>query len=161
MHDEPKIPPIQGDENRQASASIAGYAYQLWHSVYAWLRLGDSEVLYLEGAEDFDVVTAESADASQVKHSLRPITLNSPDIVSAIDNYLDIREKNAGTRVRYRSIPTDNTSVEKGDPFGSGRSGIDVWNRLKRHSDDAQTLIAFLRQSEKLPSSVAAWLTAA
>lgn len=161
MHDAPEVPPIHGDERRQASASIAGYVYQLWHSVYAWLRLGDSEVLYLEGAEDFDVVSSESADASQVKHSLRPLTLNSPDVVSAIENFLEIREKNTGTRVRYRYITRAPIGVEKQDPFGSGRGGIEVWNQVKGHSDDASTLIAFLRQSDKLTASVTAWLSTA
>ena len=161
MHDEPEVPPIKGDERRQASASIAGYVYQLWHSVYAWLRLDELEILYLEGAEDFDVVGSESADSSQVKHSLDPITLNTRDVVSAIENYLEIREKNPGLKVNYRYITRAPVGVEKGNPFGSGRGGIDVWKSAKRHSDDAAELIAFLRKSDKLPSSARAWLATA
>jgi hypothetical protein len=50
---------LVGDRRRQATASIRGYVYQAYQSVLAWMRLGEDEVLFLEGAEDFDVHSAE------------------------------------------------------------------------------------------------------
>src|SRR5882724_9083268 len=50
-------PPLAGDPRRQAVPSIRGTVYQAWWSIDAWLRLTDENtVIYLEGAEDFDVV---------------------------------------------------------------------------------------------------------
>ena len=154
--------PIKGNERRDASASLAGYVYQLWHSVYAWLRIGDTEILYLEGAEDYDVVHADdAADTAQVKNSPRPITLNSPDVVSALDNYLEIRDKNTGRDVNYRFITRATVGKENGDPFGPGRRGIEVWNRIRRQPKDAKALVYFLRRTDKLSSNVTTWLSSA
>ena len=41
---------------RQATDSIRGYCYQLWHSVYAWLNLKENQTLLIEGAEDFAII---------------------------------------------------------------------------------------------------------
>ena len=49
-----KKPNLQANPNRQAHNQLRGYLYQIWHSVNAWLDLADDEILYLEGAEDFD-----------------------------------------------------------------------------------------------------------
>jgi hypothetical protein len=48
--------PLVNDSAREATASMRGYASQIWRSVLVWLNLGDSERMYLEGAEDIDVI---------------------------------------------------------------------------------------------------------
>jgi hypothetical protein len=58
---------LVGDKRRQATDSIRGYVYQAYQSVLAWMRLGSDEVLFLEGAEDFDVHSADGVTATQVK----------------------------------------------------------------------------------------------
>src|SRR5882724_1850389 len=58
---------LVGDKRRQATNSIRGYVYQAYQSVLAWMRLGKDEVLFLEGAEDFDVHSADGVTATQVK----------------------------------------------------------------------------------------------
>ncbi len=45
------------DPKRQVNDALRGYVYQIWHSVNAWLDLAEDEILYLEGAEDFDKVS--------------------------------------------------------------------------------------------------------
>ncbi|MDE0186317.1 MAG: hypothetical protein OXP71_12835 [Candidatus Poribacteria bacterium] len=46
--------PSKTDPKRQAHNQLRGYYYQILHSVNAWLDLADDEILYLEGAEDYD-----------------------------------------------------------------------------------------------------------
>ena len=51
---------LPGDPRRQAVFSIQGTVYQAWWSIDAWLQLTNAdEVIYLEGAEDFDVVRSD------------------------------------------------------------------------------------------------------
>ena len=60
---------LTADPKRQATDSLRGYLYQIWHSVNAWLDLADDEVLYLEGAEDFDILSNDIDTAVQVKNT--------------------------------------------------------------------------------------------
>src|ERR1700730_8481794 len=78
--------PLRNDPAREATASLAGYASQIWRSVLVWLRLEDGERLYLEGAEDIDVIHGSAAETIQVKATKGNITLRSADVVEAIDN---------------------------------------------------------------------------
>ena len=84
---ETTIQPLQADPKRQAHNQLRGYLYQIWHSVDAWLDLDKDEILYLEGAEDFDRISGDTATAVQVKDTKRPITLRSPEVKAAINNY--------------------------------------------------------------------------
>jgi hypothetical protein len=66
--------PLPGDPRRQAVYSIQGTVYQAWRSIDAWLQLTNpDEVIYLEGAEDFDIVKSNNAIAVQVKNGLLPV----------------------------------------------------------------------------------------
>jgi len=47
-------------KGRQATDSIKGYCYQLWHTVYAWLQLEEDQTLLIEGAEDFDIIEKDN-----------------------------------------------------------------------------------------------------
>ena len=80
---------LVGDKRRQATDSIRGYVYQAYQSVLAWMRLGKDEVLFLEGAEDFDVHSADGVTATQVKDTAGSgtLTLRSGDAVAAINNF--------------------------------------------------------------------------
>ena len=52
-------PPIPDDIARQAVDSLAGYAYQLYQTLSAWLALGPDEFLFVEVAEDYAVATTD------------------------------------------------------------------------------------------------------
>jgi len=52
-----EITPLASDPNRQATDTIKGYVYQAWESLHAWINLKEDEVLYLEGAEDVDLLS--------------------------------------------------------------------------------------------------------
>ena len=86
MNDEPEMG-LVGDPERRANDTVHGFIYQFWHTVHAWLDLSADEMLFVEGAEDFDVVAKESATATQVKATSANITLRSSDVVEAIKNF--------------------------------------------------------------------------
>jgi hypothetical protein len=102
---------LVGDKRRQATASIRGYVYQAYQSVLAWIRLGNNEVLFLEGAEDFDVHSAEGVTATQVKDTAGSgtFTLRSGDAVSAINHLWCHQQNNSdklvhpGGRMRHET----------------------------------------------------------
>ena len=70
--------PLKGEPGRQAIAPIGGILYQIWQSVFAWISLESLEVLYLEGAEDFDVIGPTQATAVQVRRTATPFRLVPP-----------------------------------------------------------------------------------
>lgn len=76
--------PLNADPERQAHNQLRGYLYQILHSVDAWLNLANDEILYLEGPEDFDRVSGETATAVQVKDTQHKITLSSQEVYDAI-----------------------------------------------------------------------------
>jgi hypothetical protein len=68
---------LTNDPTREAVDSLRGYAYQLWQSLFGWLDLRDGEILFLEGAEDIDLLRGSQAVTSQARIHARPITLNT------------------------------------------------------------------------------------
>ena len=131
------IRPLANNPAREAVAAASGYSYQILQSVLAWVNLSDAEVLFLEGAEDFDHLTAESATVHQIKHTRASgnITLTSPDSLQAITNYWSHATRNPGKKVRLRYITTSSVGMEKGDPIGRGAPGIEIWQRAKLTGD--------------------------
>src|SRR5262245_55795706 len=111
---------LVGDKRRQATDSIRGYVYQAYQSVLAWMRLGEQEILFLEGAEDFDVHSAEGVTATQVKDTVGSgtVTLRSGDAVDAINNLWRHRKNNPDTSVRLRFLTTASPGRERMAPFG-------------------------------------------
>src|SRR5208337_4998705 len=79
---------LPGDSRRQAVPSFLGDAYQASWSIDAWLRLADAdEVIYLEGAEDFDLVEPEAATAVQVRSTAGTISLGTVKALAAPENF--------------------------------------------------------------------------
>src|SRR5262245_62322181 len=97
---------LVGDKRRQATDSIRGYVYQAYQSVLAWMRLGGEEVLFLEGAEDFDVHSADEVTATKVKDTAGSgaVTLRSGDAVSAINNLWRHKQNTQGKTIRLRFL---------------------------------------------------------
>jgi hypothetical protein len=131
---------LVGDKRRQATDSIRGYVYQAYQRVLAWMRLGQDEVLFLEGAEDFDVLSAEGVTATQVKDTSGSgtLTLRSGDAVSAINNFWRHQQSNPDKLVNLRFLTTASPGREKGGDFGSFATGIEYWSSAKR--DEALSL---------------------
>lgn len=137
-------PPLNGQPERQATDSLLGYDYQIWRTVEIWMQLRPGEVLYLECAEDFDVVTADSATTNQVKNSPNNITLSSGEVRDAIVNHWTCVQKNPGRSVKMRFLTRGDVGSEKGKPFGEAR-GIEVWRQAAEGNTQAdQVLTCYL-----------------
>src|ERR1700738_2921243 len=105
--------PLVNDPAREATASRRGYASQIWRSVLIWLHLQDTERMYLEGAEDIDVVQNAAAETTQVKATTGNITLRSPDVTEAINNAWLNQERNLDRQIRHRFLSTASVGMEQ------------------------------------------------
>ncbi|WP_338848815.1 hypothetical protein V8J88_07815 [Massilia sp. W12] len=107
------IQPPQGDPARQALASLGGYAYQLYASCLAWLRLLPQQRLYLEVAEDYALQLQQAVQAVQVKNSASNISILSPDVLTAIDALIDLQARNPQHDVSLQFLTTASIACEQ------------------------------------------------
>ena len=149
-----KRKPLKANSRRQADASLKGYLYQIWHSVNAWLDLADNEVLYLEGAEDFDILSDNTATATQVKHTQRKITLRSQEVNDAINNFWELRTNNPDRRVKFRFLTCSKIGMEHGNPFGKDKQGLALWQRCSGNEAAITKISEFLKTEGKISEEV-------
>ena len=154
----PTREPLSGNHIRQACDSLGGYAYQLWLSVLTWLNLKDDECIYLEGAEDIDLIGRDLALSKQVKRLAATVTLRSQAILDAIVNSWRLRQSNPGRKLAYQFITTAEIGQEQGAPFGKGERGLEIWVVAQRSPETAAKLIAFLQSITSLPSDFLEYL---
>ena len=127
------IPPE--DVCRQAMASLRGYVYQLHASAAAWVKLGIDDKLYIEVAEDYtEILRAPDAiddvlRATQVKDTRESgsLTLNSPDVLNAIEALYRLRISNPGRQVQLVFLTTSDMGQERKNPLPSGIAGLACW----------------------------------
>ena len=143
---------LLGDPKRQAVASLQGYAYQIWQSVYRWLHLRTDQALVLEGAEDIDLMGPGKAESIQVKVS-GPISLRSEHVLASIDHFWGHQQNNPELSVSFRLLTTAERTFERSRPFGETR-GLDYWDLCKFPQTDPNPLRAFLGDQEKLPADL-------
>jgi tetratricopeptide (TPR) repeat protein len=141
------VPPLASDPARQAVPTLRGYAYQIWRTLLAWMNLAPDEVLFIEGAEDFDVLRADGGVTVQVKDLSRPVTLANADVLDAILHYWGHRARNPERPPHFRFLTTADRRLERERPFGDER-GLDVWDRCRRPGADLGRLRDFLRGRE-------------
>ena len=155
---ETTIQPPKANPKRQAHAQLRGYRYQIWHSVDAWLDLADDEVLYLEGAEDFDIISPEAITVVQVKDTQHNITLRSQEVNDAINRYWKLREDHLNRTVKFRFLTRSQISVERGSPFGKSQPGLDVWRRCSGDEAAITKIAEFLQTEGKISQEVVEFL---
>jgi hypothetical protein len=131
------------DPARDATDSIRGYVYQAYQSVFAWINLKENEALILEGAEDFDIHLGRRVEVTQVKGTTNNITLRTPSVVEAINNFWVHQSKNLDYEVSFRFLSTSNAGCERDHPFGDV-SGIDYWRNVAASRSDIVPLRNFL-----------------
>ena len=146
--------PLKAKPERQAHNQLRGYLYQIWHSVNAWLDLTEDEILYLEGAEDFDKVSDNTATAVQVKATQAPITLRSRDVNDAINHYWELRTNNSDRSVKFRFLTCSKIGAEQGNPFGTGNPGLQVWSRCSGDEEGVKKISNFLQTEGKISGEV-------
>lgn len=143
---------LVGDPRRQAVAALGGYDYQIWRSVEAWLRLTDGETLFLECAEDYDVVSDASAQAVQIKNSADDVSLGSSDVRKAIVEFWKLRDRNPGRQPSLRFLTRGGIRFEQSRPFGDEK-GIAVWRKAASGDDAAAAAVGqYLSSFVTLPS---------
>lgn len=150
LNDTP-IEPLPTDPQRQAHSTIAAFAYQLWCSVDAWLNLKDNELLFLEGAEDFDVISREGATTTQIKSTCRSLTLRSADIVEAITNFWKLKSRVGEKPLKFGFIFCGSPGSEAGNPFGKKVSGLKLWTNAANGGTEVRQIARFLAAQSIFP----------
>jgi tetratricopeptide (TPR) repeat protein len=150
--------PLPADPARQADAMLRACEYQILQTVSAWLDLRGNDVLYVEGAEDFDRHSSNAAEAVQIKTSPQPISLGQKEVQETLNNYWKLRRIAAGSSVRMRFLTCAPYTVERGSPFGAGIAGLEVWQRRPLSDGEARQIADFLAQFERLESDFRRWL---
>ena len=126
---------LPGDPRRQAVSSIHGDVYQAWWSIDAWLRLTDTdEVIYLEGAEDFDIVKSDAATTVQVKHDTGTISLGTAKAREALENFWTLSCKEIHRKIDFHFLTTSSVAKEQDGDFG-GAKGIELWVAAQTNPD--------------------------
>ncbi|HHT0547767.1 TPA: hypothetical protein ACTW9E_000314 [Klebsiella michiganensis] len=137
-------PNYRTDAKRDATDSIRGYVYQIYQSIYAWLTLKETELLYLECAEDFDVCAGQSVVGTQVKDLSGSLTLRSSDVVAAINNFWSLQQNNPEHNVFLRFLTTAVAGHEKGSPFGDKVKGLEYWRLCEFNDEHLERLRSFI-----------------
>lgn len=131
----PEKSPV-GDSAREAIDSLRGYVYQVYQSALAWTELKEDEFLFLEVAEDYAIAAQSALKAVQVKETAGSVTINSGDIVTSIDSFVDLQAKNPALAVTLRHLTTSTIGKEKKieDRVGDVPT-LDAWRNLARSGD--------------------------
>ena len=145
---------LTADPKRQATDSLRGYRYQILHSVKAWLDLDEGEILYLEGVEDFDIVSDGTATLVQVKDTQRNITLRSQEVNDAINHYLESQTKYPDLTIKFRFITRSKIGKEHHNPFGQNQRGLFLWNQCSGDEERITRISEFLQNQEKISDTV-------
>lgn len=161
LHQPPLPSELPADPSRQAVATIAGYIYQFWWSVDAWLKLQSADdVIYLEGAEDLDEVRADGATTEQIKHEAAGISLNNQRAHKALENFWTVSEKETSRRVDFHYISTASAVPEKDGYFGDV-CGMDAWRVAQTSVAVAKEIQGYLASKLNHKSKLYAFLNTA
>ena len=153
-----KRKPLTANSKRQATDSLRGYRYQILQSVKTWLALADDETLYLEGIEDFDIVSDSTATLVQVKDTQHNITLRSQEVSDAINHYWESQTKYRDLTIKFRFISRSKIGKEQGNPFGKRQSGLHLWSRCSRDQETITKISDFLQNQKKISDTVKKFL---
>lgn len=121
---------------RDAYATIRGFVYQVDQTLQKWLTLGEDQTIELECGEDVDTISrtfqVEERLLSQVKGSMRAVSLKSPEALASIANFVAHRKQNPQLTIYFEYITTASVAKERPQIFSHGYAGITVWNGLNR-----------------------------
>jgi hypothetical protein len=148
------------DLARQAVSALRGYVYQIHQTAAAWINLAEGELLFLEVAEDFAEIIRDpdSLDevlrATQVKDGREggAVTLNSPDVLDAIEALCRLRAENPGREVRLTFLTTSPIGTERKNPLKSGLHGLKAWSQAAQDGDVEEIRSALLKRLGRGPA---------
>lgn len=152
---------LAGNPRRQAVPAISGTVYQAWWSIDAWLRLDRAdEVIYLEGAEDYDIVRSDSAITVQVKQNAGSISLGNAKAHEALENFWALSCKEPSRRIVFHYLTTSSIAMEQDVSFDELR-GIEAWSAAQTNPELAVKIARYLKEKLPITSSLRAFLAAA
>ena len=147
--------------NRDASAAINGYLYQIKATVLHWLRLPPDNILYCECGEDIDHVMplinrglfgdSELRILEQIKLLKDPVSLRTPKLVASLANFFQARRDNGRRPLRFRFTCTSGAAIEQGSNFPQGRAGLSALSEIA--SFDRAIQVNILTETRKILSS--------
>jgi hypothetical protein len=165
------MPDLKPDVERQATATIRGFAYQCYQTIRAWFHCGPDEELRCEFAEDFDLVRRDldgevtDAELNQVKHEKRNVTLNADCVVQLVNNFFRHKSRNPQLNLTIRLCTIADRGKESQINWPQATCGMDLWDqvRSRRLSEQDQTtainaLRSHLQTNSHLSSEVKAFL---
>ncbi len=125
-------------KGRQAVRSMGGYVYQLYRSLFAWLSLGEDEILLLEVAEDLAILRDELVIQTQIKDDKQSgnLTLRSASVISLINSHWDLQKSNPAKRIQSALITTASFGKENQLEFPNNLCGLDYWRISARANAD-------------------------
>jgi hypothetical protein len=146
---------FQPSRDRDASASIRGYVYQIDRTIDRWLGLIAEQTLELERGEDIDLVgrlvlddgtTTEARLLEQIKHRESSITLRTPAALEALANFYDHRLHNPQVDLRFCFLTNAVIGCARLNPFPNRIPGITLWEQVRnRQLGNAETIAAIDR----------------
>lgn len=175
----PLDPMFQPSRNRDASAAIRGYVFQVDRTVLRWLLLRADQILELERGEDIDIVGhfvatggavgRETRLLEQIKRREQSITLRTDAALEALANFHDHRLNNPGEDLRFCFLTNAAVGCEQLNPFPNRTPGITLWEQIRTEQlgeQESQLLVEQLRQflfmlakPDSLPDAVwTAWV---
>ena len=146
---------LRGDAERQAVDSLRGYVYQTLAAALAWVDIGENSRLYLEVAEDYSTIADQALRAVQVKDTKGSgsVTLNSQNVLNAIESFVKLVDQNPNFQVDFRFFTTSEIAEErKLSDRPAGMAGLKYWRKAAAGAD-ASPLRAVL-ESNKFSQSV-------
>ena len=152
---------LSGIPQRQAVFSITGIVYQAWWSIDAWLRLpGADEVIYLEGAEDFDIVKTDSAISVQVKHNVGTISLGTEKALDALENFWTLTLGDQNRHIQFHYLTTSSVAMERDADFEQLK-GIEAWRAAQTNIELTDRIARYLESKLSKNSSLRAFIASA
>ena len=143
--------PPHVDQKRQAVSALQGYAYQIWVTALAWIRLKPSQILYIEVAEDYATSLDRTLEATQVKHTktARGVTLNNSGVKSAIASLIELQEKNPSRDVFFRYFTTRHIGSERDSSGYFGKEkGLEYWRSAAAGKVDVTPIREYLTNKQ-------------
>jgi tetratricopeptide (TPR) repeat protein len=134
---------IPEDEiRRQAVNSLRGYIYQIYQTLNAWLTLKEDEILLLEVAEDFAIVTKDALKGIQVKDTALSgsVTLKTISVSKTIKSLWEFQLANPDKHVTITYLTTSKIGKEKELTFPDDQCGLTYWHIAARESTDVEPI---------------------
>ena len=125
--------------------------------MHGW-SLAEDEVLYLEGAEDFDIISPETITVVQVKDTQHNITLRSQEVIDAINHYWELQDNHRDMSVKFRFLTRSQRGTERDNPFGNNQRGLDLWGDCSGNEETITKISEFLQTEGKISKEVADFL---